>query len=649
MNTDMEDFIKTKNALGADDYNNFDASMWDINGCKTIFTKLLVWLNQNQESISIANNNELNKKFQVEFNKQIRVSKIPGLRKSILLNVLNNVLDVSDFDIELRNNFSALKLLLRKKPMRNISGITSITVITAPFPDGQKFSCKHNCYYCPNEPAHKDNGWQAQPRSYLYHEPAVLRANQHKFYAIGQMLNRMDTYFSNGHIVDKLEIIVEGGTFTEYPVDYLERYHRDLFYSANIYFDLRRLYANYDNCLNEKLDLEKLENIRQPLSVEEEIKINKTAKVHIIGICIETRPDALDDEWLRRFRKWGVTRVQLGAQHVDNTILKKINRGHTIEQLLWAMKYLKDNCFKIDIHIMPDLPGATPEIDKAMFDYVYSVVCPDQMKVYPCEVVPWTVIEKWYKKGTYIPYFEKNNEDLVDVVRYSMTTSPNWVRLPRVIRDIPRSYIECGNTVANLRQVIDKKLDEEGVISMEIRSREIGRHSKYYNKPANYNSYYYYGNEGHEYFIAYESFDLRALFGFIRLRIVEEENNEIIFDVLKKRGLIRELHVYGDTTAVNSFDKNGCQHTGIGKGLLKYAEIKTMENGLYGIVVISGEGVKEYYEKKGYKEIDTFMVKDFWFYQVWYYYLKANYYYSVLFILGLVVSLVFGLGFLHLI
>ena len=649
----MEDFIKTKNALGADDYNNFDASMWDINGCKTIFTKLLVWLNQNQESISIANNNELNKKFQVEFNKQIRFSKIIGLRKSILLNVLNNVLDVSDFDIELRNNFSALKLLLRKKPMRNISGITSITVITAPFPDGQKFSCKHNCYYCPNEPAHKDNGWQAQPRSYLYHEPAVLRANQHKFYAIGQMLNRMDTYFSNGHIVDKLEIIVEGGTFTEYPVDYLERYHRDLFYSANIYFDLRRLYANYDNCLNEKLDLEKLENIRQPLSVEEEIKINKTAKVHIIGVCIETRPDALDDEWLRRFRKWGVTRIQLGAQHVDNTILKKINRGHTIEQLLWAMKYLKDNCFKIDIHIMPDLPGATPEIDKAMFDYVYSVVCPDQMKVYPCEVVPWTVIEKWYKKGTYIPYFEKNNEDLVDVVRYSMTTCPNWVRLPRVIRDIPRSYIECGNTVANLRQVIDKKLDEEGVISMEIRSREIGRHSKYYNKPANYNSYYYYGNEGHEYFIAYESFDLRALFGFIRLRIVEEENNEIIFNVLKKRGLIRELHVYGDTTAVNSFDKNGCQHTGIGKGLLKYAEIKTMENGLYGIVVISGEGVKEYYEKKGYKEIDTFMVKDFWFYQVWYYYLKANYYYSVLFILGLgfalVFAVVFGLGFLHLI
>ena len=640
MNTDMEDFLKTKNALGADDYNNFDASNWDINGCKTIFTNLLVWLNQNQESISIANNNELNKKFQVEFNKQLRVSKIPGLRKSILLNVLNNVLDVYDFDINLRNNFTTLKLLLRKKPMRNISGITSITVITAPFPDGQKFSCKHNCYYCPNEPAHKDNGWQAQPRSYLYHEPAVLRANQHKFYAIGQMLNRMDTYFSNGHIVDKLEIIVEGGTYTEYPIDYLERYHRDLFYSANIYFDLRRLYANYDNCLNDKLDLEKLENIRQPLSVEEEIKINKTAKVHIIGVCIETRPDALDDDWLRRFRKWGVTRVQLGAQHVDNTILKKINRGHTIEQLLWAMKYLKDNCFKIDIHIMPDLPDASPEIDKAMFDYVYSVVCPDQMKVYPCQTVPWTVIKKWYDQGKYIPYFDKDPKLLIDVVRYSMETCPKWVRLPRVIRDIPCSvYVEGGNDIGNMRQMVDKLLDADNVYSNDIRAREIGRHSKYYNKSAKYCTMQYYANEGTDYFISYESFDERALFGFIRLRIIEEKNNMTKFEILKKRGLIRELHVYGDTTAVNSFDKNGCQHTGIGKGLLKCAEINTMENGLYGIVVISGEGVKEYYEKKGYKEIDTFMVKDFWFYEVWYYYLKKNYYYLSLTIVILFLSI----------
>uniref|UniRef100_A0A6C0H3K8 tRNA carboxymethyluridine synthase n=1 Tax=viral metagenome TaxID=1070528 RepID=A0A6C0H3K8_9ZZZZ len=625
MNTQIEDFIATKNNSGAINYNNIDVSQWNVDGCKKIFEKLLLWISENSHILNNADNNELYKKFEIEFNKQVRVSKITNIRKSILLNILNNVCNSNDFNDDLIIYLPILKLLLRKKPMRAISGITSITVITAPFPDGQKFSCKHNCYYCPNEPAHEGNNWQAQPRSYLYYEPAVLRANQQKFQAIGQMLSRLDTYFNNGHVIDKLEIIIEGGTYTEYPVTYLKRFHRDLFYSANIYFDLRKTYANYDNCLNNKLDLENLKNIRSPLSIEEEIKINKTAKVHIIGVCIETRPDALDDDWLKRFRQWGVTRVQLGAQHVDNAILKKINRGHTIEQLLWAIRYLKDNCFKIDIHIMPDLPGASVASDKAMFDYVYKVVCPDQMKVYPCQTVPWTVIKKWHSEGKYVPYFDNDPKLLIDVVRYSMETCPNWVRLPRVIRDIPCSvYVEGGNNIGNMRQIIDAMLEGEGVYSNDIRAREIGRHSKYYNKSANYNSYYYRGNEGDDYFIAYESYDAKALFGFIRLRIVDSANNMTIFSILKNRGLIRELHIYGTTTAVSSFSKNGCQHTGIGKGLLSYAERKTMENGLYGIAVISGEGVKTYYEKRGYREVDTFMVKDFWFWQVWFYYLRAK-------------------------
>ena len=626
MNTDIEDFINTKNKLGNDDYNNFNPDDWDIKSCKKVFVNLLHWIEKHKDTTNIGNNNKLTKLFEKELARQLRNYKMIGsMRKSILLNILNKILKPDDFDENLREYLSLLRLLLRKKPGRNLSGITSITVITAPFPDGQKFSCKHNCYYCPNEPAHEGNNWQAQPRSYLFNEPAVLRANQHKFYAIGQMLNRLDTYYSNGLVPDKIEIIVEGGTFTEYPVDYLERYHRDLFYAANIYFELREAFPNYDNIGEAGLDISNLTNVRSPGTVEEEIIINKTAKVHIIGICIETRPDALDDDWLYRFRKWGVTRIQLGAQHVDNSILKKVNRGHTIEQLLWAMQYLLDNCFKIDIHIMPDLPGATPEIDKAMFDYVYSVVCPDQMKVYPCQTIPWTVIEKWYKNGTYVPYFDKDPNLLIDVVRYSMETCPNWIRMPRVIRDIPCSvYVEGGNNIGNMRQVVDNLLDGEGLYSKEIRSREIGRHSQYYEKPANYNSYYYRGNNGDNYFIAYESYDLRALFGFIRLRFVDE-NNMTKFEILKNRGLIRELHVYGDTTAVNTYDKRGCQHTGIGKGLLKMAELETMKRGIYGIVVISGEGVKGYYEKNGYREVDTFMVKDFPTWKVLYYYLKENY------------------------
>jgi len=620
MSQDIEDFIKDKNRTNNQDYNRIDYSKYDRTKCQDIYNNLLIWLKNHDSLLNMENNNQLLKKFERELSNQMRLSKMKELRKSILLSLLNKWFQPDQFESNLRINLPLLKLLMRKKPSRNLSGITSITVITGPFPDGQKFSCKHDCHYCPNEPAHEGNNWQAQPRSYLFNEPAVLRANRHKFLAINQMINRMDTYYSNGHVIDKLEIIIEGGTYTEYPIDYLERYHRDIFYSANIYFDLRRLYSNYDGFYPESkpLDISLLSNLRPPLSIAEEIKINKTASVHIIGICIETRPDAIDDDWLWRFRNWGVTRIQIGIQHTDNKILKKINRGHTIEQGLWAMRYLKDNCFKIDIHIMPDLPGSSPDQDRQMFDYVYSIVCPDQMKVYPCEVVPWTRIQKWHQQGIYSSYFEKNPQDLIDVVKYSMVTCPNWVRLPRIIRDIPATYIECGNTIANLRQVIDKQLDQEKIISQEIRSREIGRHSKYYDQQANYNTYYKNSNQGHDYFIAYESHDLRAIFGFLRIRILEKDNL-LKFDILKKRGLVRELHVYGDTQTVGALTNRGCQHSGIGMGLLKIAEQVTMENGLMGIGVISGEGVKGYYEKHGYREAETFMIKDFHWIRVGYY------------------------------
>jgi len=612
---DIEDFIKIKNLSGKNNFNNIDIEKYDLNKCKKIFINLLLWI-KNFQLTNTSDN--LNKLFEANLIKEIRLSKIQNLKKSVLLNIFNNLFTKDDFDNNLYEYFDLLKLLLRKRPMRNISGITSVTVILHPFPDGQNFSCRHDCFYCPNEPAHKDNNWQAQPRSYLFWEPAVQRANRWKFNAIQQMFDRLDGYFANGHTIDKLELIIEGGTYTEFPVEYLKRFHRDLIYAANIYFEIRKIYPNYDNFDVGDLKLLKLKDIREPLSIEEEIKINKTGKVHIIGICIETRPDAITKEWLINFRKWGVTRIQIGIQHTDNKILKKINRGHTIECALNCMQYLKDNCFKIDIHIMPDLPLSSPKIDKEMFDFVYSTICPDQMKVYPCQTVPWTKIEKWYKEGTYVPYFDKNPHDLIDVVKYCMEKCPNWIRLPRVIRDIPCStYVEGGNNIANMRQVVDKLLDGENIVSHDIRAREIGRNISYYNKPAEYNIYKYNANNGTDYFICYESYDKKALFGFIRLRIVNKKNNMIELDVLKHKGLIRELHVYGDTTAVNSYKKKAAQHKGIGKGLLKIAEKITKENNLYGIVVISGDGVRGYYESKGYQDKDTFMIKNFNFWNVW--------------------------------
>lgn len=523
------------------------------------------------------NMDKLRTQFIQFFNKRCRETKISIQKRDMIL----------EYQLSLENGTIERNVLLEKmlckKPSRSISGIVSITLVMSPYPNGQSFSCKHNCYYCPNEPAHKGNQYQAQPRSYLYHEPAVRRANRHSFKALEQMIDRMDTLYMNGHTIDKLEIIVEGGTYTEYPIEYLEEYNRDTYYAANTYFDP--------------------EPKRDKLPLDFEVYLNRNAKVHIIGICIETRPDAIDENWITHFRRCGVTRIQLGIQSTHNHILKKINRGHTIECGVDMMEYLRNLAFKIDIHIMPDLPYTTPELDKEMFDFTYSILQPDQIKIYPCAVVPWTIIEKWYNDGKWKPY---SPEVLKEVMNYGLSTCPEWIRLPRVIRDIPGLYIQAGNSTTNLRQLLGDTKD--------IRSREIERHSEYYSKPAklfvdNYNNQ----TKIKDYFISYESYDKVALFGFIRLRLPgNNKNNKIkeLFPVLENRALIRELHVYGYNTQVGTAAK-ASQHRGIGTKLLKKAEWIAYLNGYPGIVVISGEGVKGYYVKKGYSEKDTYMYKDF--------------------------------------
>ena len=532
------------------------------------------------------NLDSLRKDFTQFFNKESRLNKLNTKKTELILEYQKLTENQS-----LKKNI-LLEKLLCKKPSRSISGISSITLVMSPFPNGQSFSCKHNCYYCPNEPAHKGNNYQAQPRSYLYHEPAVRRANRNNFLAFEQMIDRMDTLYVNGHTIDKLEIIVEGGTYTEYPMEYLNDFNRDTYYAANTYFDK-----------NPK---------RDKLSLDEEVFINRSAKVHIIGICIETRPDTLSREWIVHFRRCGVTRIQLGVQSTHNHILKKINRGHTIECAVEAMEYLRNLCFKIDIHIMPDLPFTTPELDKQMFDFTYSVLLPDQIKVYPCAVVPWTIIEKWYNQGKWKPYTESVLKEVMD---YGMKNCPDWIRLPRVIRDIPGVYIQAGNSKTNLRQTLE--------ISRDIRTREIERHSEYYSKPAKIfvDCYNHNKNTGlKDYFISYESTDKVALFGFIRLRL-PAKNTELkdqdLFPVLKDNALIRELHVYGYNTSVGN-EAKASQHRGIGTKLLKKAEEIAYYNNYPGIVVISGEGVKEYYEKKGYTEKDTFMYKSYKSYKIMY-------------------------------
>lgn len=558
---------------------------------KQIVYDLIEWYKTNETQHNIR------EKFNLYYGKLMRKYRIQS-KKSVIVYHYRKMIET--YEVE---TIPRLWTLLQKRPARNISGVAVITVLTSPYPNGQRFSCKHNCYYCPNEPG--------QPRSYLKKEPAVARANRNDFDAFKQMNDRMRGLFMNGHEIDKLEIIIEGGTYTEYPREYLEEFHRDLVYTANTFYDSQ-------------------DSRREKLSIEEEIKINATSKAKIIGICIETRPDTLlnaqtedlkpnelKESWIHFFRRVGVTRVQLGVQHTNNDILKKVNRGHTYEDAYNAMVYLKSNCFKVDIHLMPDLPGSNPTLDMLMFDKVFDItqensLQPDQAKIYPCEVTPWTIIQKWHKNGTYKPYAQTDERALLDVVKYGMMKCPPWVRLPRVIRDIPLSYIEGGNMFPNLRQMLMSEIEKEGKTTMDIRARECGRNMDYNEQDAVLKVRKYEANYGTEYFISFESEDEKCIFGFLRLRINSTEKSKSFIDndftELQDCALIREVHVYGALVPVGNTSEH-TQHKGFGRKMLEKAEQIAKTHSLDRIAVISGMGVVDYYHKFGYITNNMFEIK----------------------------------------
>mgnify|MGYP001048227799 CR=1 FL=1 len=551
----------------------------NIDKYEAVVADLYLYYVKNNSNIEFKSN------FKKVFSKHQRRSDII-IKKSFIVYVYQKMIKEGKLDDE-----AAFWLLIQKCPARNISGVNSFALLLSPHPNGQVFSCKHNCYYCPDESI-KNGAEDDIPRSYLKKEPAVARGFDNKWDAYEQMISRMSSLVMQGHEVDKLELIIEGGTYTEFPVDYLLEYHRDIFYSANTFFDLSPKRERY--------------------SLEEEIRINKSTRVRIIGICIETRPDAIDDEWVIFFRSTGTTRIQLGVQHTNNKLLKRINRGHTFEQAVNCIEYLKNNCFKVDIHLMPDLPGSTPELDKEMFDIVYksAIIQPDQTKIYPCEVVPWTEIKKWHDEGKYIPYSDRNPEQLVDVITHAMIICPPWVRVPRIVRDIPLPYISGGNRCMNLRQVIDDGLKRSEKISGDIRSREIGRHLEYKINNAKYIVRKYIGSNSVEYFISLESNDKKVIYGFLRLRIAPN-NHKPVYSVIKNTGLVRELHVYNNIVPVGKSKNISTQHLGIGKTLLKIAEYISWFYGLNGVSVITGEGVREYYHKRGYESIESYAIKKF--------------------------------------
>lgn len=530
------------------------------------------------------------------------------------------------YDTLLKNNLiqenNMLKKYTKSKEMRGLSGVIVISVITSPYPEytnqnGEKvkqgFSCKHDCFYCPKEV--DDNGKEINPRSYLSDEPTVARGLQNNFDAIDQFNDRAFQYMLNGHYVDKIEIIVLGGTWTEYPREYQETFIRDIFWSANTFYSI---------------------NKREKLTLIEEQKINETAPSRIIGLTLEMRPDSINDEEINWLRYLGCTRVQLGVQHIDRKILKKVNRGCYAEDAMQALTKLKNYGYKVDAHWMPDLPESSPEIDKRMFDTILNSegLQFDQWKVYPTSVVPWTKIKKWHEEGSYVPYTDKDPENLINVLLDMKKKVHPWIRLNRVVRDIPNYtrdgtlYIYGGNKVTNLRQILHNRLKEKNEYCACIRCREVKKNMSFIHlaRPVIRE---YKSSGGYEYFISMESGNSEKskfinekwynneyieepgiMYGFVRLRLCNNSSNTYLH-AIKNCGLIRELHVYGQVVTKNANNKldKKAQSNGFGKILMNTAENICIKKGFTSIAVISGIGVKNYYRKLGYEEEDSYMIK----------------------------------------
>jgi ELP3 family radical SAM enzyme/protein acetyltransferase len=527
-------------------------------------------------------------------------------KRSFLFQVYLKLLETNEVTTEYEEE---IRETLKINPCKSWSGITSITVFTAAHPEyvnehgervKQSFSCAYNCHYCPNQPG--------QPRSYIDLEPGVLRANRNDFDCVRQMWDRMKALYMTGHgNLGKLEVLVLGGTWTSYPVQYREQFCRDIYYAANTFWD------------KEKRD-------RGTLDIEKQL--NQIAKSRVIGLTLETRPDTINPHELKLLRYYGCTRIQLGIQHVDDDVLRKINRQCPTEKTVQAIELLKSNGYKIDGHLMPNLPGTTPEKDRRMlldvvaglkshvkrevkgtvhweyYDLRHPEFSLDQLKIYPCAITPWTEIEKWYRAGTFVQYPEY---DLVDIMIDFKSTIFPWIRNNRIVRDIPTSCIISSSDNSNMRQQLQDIMMNEGKQCMCIRCREVKNRvwdGKYIMVVREYN-----GSNGTEYFISAESEDNLVLYGFVRLRL--DSAKDKVFEELNGCALIRELHVYGKLQNANTKGTH-VQHQGLGKTLMKTAEDMARDRGYNKISVIAGEGVKLYYDKIGYRECmkdGRFMIK----------------------------------------
>ncbi|MCS4537990.1 MAG: tRNA uridine(34) 5-carboxymethylaminomethyl modification radical SAM/GNAT enzyme Elp3 [Thaumarchaeota archaeon] len=468
-----------------------------------------------------------------------------------------------------------VRSVLMVKPTRTASGVAVIAIMTRPHP------CPHGvCVYCPG--GVRNNS----PQAYTGHEPAALRGKQNDYDSARQVYSRLRQLKSAGHKLSKAELIIMGGTFLSTPPDYQRGFVKGA--------------------------LDALNGIESS-SLEEAKLVAETAATRNVGITVETRPDWCRQKHVDNMLSYGATRVEIGVQVLDDEIYRIMRRGHTVADVVESFQIAKDSAYKIVAHMMPGLPGSTPEKDIQSIRQLFEDerFRPDMLKIYPTLLIASADLYQWWLEGRYKPY---GVEDMVQIIAEAKKYIPKWVRIMRIQRDIPAKMIVDGVKKSNLRELVLEELKRRGYSCRCIRCREIGLKQikeKITFRPDDIamNRTNYDASEGKEIFLSFDDKSADALVGFLRLRVPSEKAHRS--EIAGQRALlVRELHIYGPVVPVGEKEDFSWQHKGFGRALMEEAErIAVEEFDTQKMVVISALGTREYYRKLGYKSDGPYVSK----------------------------------------
>jgi elongator complex protein 3 len=495
------------------------------------------------------------------------------LTKAALVAAYNQMVDAGEIESD-----RALLEKIRMKPMRTLSGVTTVTVLTKAYP------CPGKCIFCPTD--------VRMPKSYLPDEPGAMRALEHQFNPFDQVYSRLRALENLGHPTDKIELLILGGTWSSYRRDYQEWFIARCFDAMNG--------TNHEGH-EEREGKQKESPAVNLLDVQTQ---NETAIHRNVGLVIETRPDEINPDELRWLRHLGVTKVQLGAQSLDDRILELNKRGHDVESTRKAVALLRAAGFKIVLHWMPNLLGATPESDRADFAKLWSGFCPDEIKIYPNQLLANAELYEYWQRGEFQPY---TTPELVELVADIKPSIPRYCRVNRVIRDIPGNNVVEGNTRTSLRQDIQSEMKKRGTHCQCVRCREV-RGKVVDSETLRMDDLGYQAGAAEEHFISFVTPD-DGLAGFIRLSLPTKDSPSTGMADLDGAALIREVHVYGQSLSFGEEQSGAAQHLGLGTRLLEEADNVARAHGFSRMAVISAIGTRHYYLDRGFERGEYYLVK----------------------------------------